>query len=66
MLNTRTGKIIGTSDTGEITGLHPRTTLIKGRNSDDDFPAPIKLSRSRFGFFEHEIEAWLVSRREVA
>ncbi|RMX61845.1 helix-turn-helix transcriptional regulator [Roseibium alexandrii] len=40
-------------------------TLARIRKRDESFPKPFKLSGSRIGFAEHELTAWLESRRAV-
>lgn len=37
----------------------------KSRYFDPTFPAAIRLSASSCGFFEHEIDEWLLSRPRV-
>ena len=34
----------------------------KSKDPDDDFPAPVQLGPNAIGWFEDEIDAWLVSR----
>lgn len=47
-------------------GIKARSTLWRrGRNPNDDFPAPVDVGYGMNGWYEDEIDAWINSRPRV-
>lgn len=59
----RTVRVLRMKDVIQRTRLS-RATLYSMISSDPSFPSKIRLSARAVGFLEHEIEAWILARRE--
>lgn len=57
--------IVRPRDLPRIVGLSRTSCWRLERDPNSGFPQKIRLSASACGFFLHELEAWLESRREV-
>ncbi|MGE4316759.1 helix-turn-helix transcriptional regulator [Acinetobacter sp.] len=60
-------KILRLPAVTDISGLSRSTIYEKlnprSRRYDKDFPTPIKIGVSAVGWLQHEIEAWLISKK---
>lgn len=60
-------RVIPPKDTAERAGISVRSLQRYVR--EGEAPTPVKISKGRIGFYEHEVQAWLSSlprTREVA
>lgn len=55
--------MLSRAETAARTSLSERQ--IQDLVADGEFPAAIRLSERRIGWYEHEIDAWLASRPRV-
>lgn len=64
----RTSEIIRLPEVCRITGLGGTTIYYKTREGkpgyDPEFPVPVPLARRSIGWYRHEVEAWVASRRK--
>ena len=56
-------KVLRTRDVTDVTGLS-RVTIWRLERAGD-FPERIRLGQNSVGWFQDEIEAWLINRRQT-
>ncbi|WML90141.1 AlpA family phage regulatory protein [Thiothrix lacustris] len=56
-------KILRIHEVMNKTGLSKTTAYRLARNPSSGFPASVKLTEKTIGWYEHEIDAWIESRR---
>jgi predicted DNA-binding transcriptional regulator AlpA len=52
-------KVIPSKDTAERAGISVRSLQRYVR--EGEAPTPVKISKGRIGFYEHEVQAWLAN-----
>ena len=62
-------KVLRVKDVTAKTGLARSTIYDRLSNSspryDNTFPKPLKIGKSAVGWFEHEVEAWLLAQSNL-
>jgi predicted DNA-binding transcriptional regulator AlpA len=52
-------RVVSPRTVAQTAGMSVRTIQRKCRKRE--FPAPVRLSEGRIGFYEHEVQAWLAA-----
>jgi prophage regulatory protein len=58
-INPQQLKAVSLRTTAQRVGISVRTIQRKCRKHE--FPAPVRLSEGRVGFYEHEVQSWLAA-----
>lgn len=56
-------RILRVKDVTSRVGLSRSSVYAKAKNAADDFPAAVRLSERVCGWYESEVQAWIMGRR---